>query len=198
MKTNKPSETLIQAIAVAAELTGTELSPMAAKVMAMDLSRYPENQVLGALTRCRRELKGRMSPSDVIGRLDDGRPGVEEAWALVPKDEAQTAVWTEEMARAMSAASGLLDEGDAIAARMAFKETYQRLCQDARDRGIPVRWTATLGWDEGGRESVLAQAHEAGKLTDAQVRIYLPSFQCEAPLLDNGSVLALAERMQSK
>ena len=83
----KPSSKLNEAIAVTAELTGTVLSKVAAQVMAEDLARYPEAQVMGALTRCRRELKGRLTIADVISRLDDGRPGVEEAWAMLPKDE---------------------------------------------------------------------------------------------------------------
>ena len=92
-----PSSKLIEAVAVALELTGTVLSEAAVRVMADDLSRYPEYQVLVALTRCRRECKGRMTISDVLSRLDDGRPGVEEAWAMAPKGESDTCVWTDEM-----------------------------------------------------------------------------------------------------
>ena len=76
---------LAEALAVTAELTGTELSVAAAKVMATDLAAYPRQQVLGALARCRRELKTRLTMAAVIERLDDGRPGAEEAWAMIPK-----------------------------------------------------------------------------------------------------------------
>src|SRR3972149_3860069 len=51
MKQNK----LLEALAVTAELTGTELSEAAAKVMHNDLTAYPLGQVLSSLHRCRRE-----------------------------------------------------------------------------------------------------------------------------------------------
>lgn len=164
----QPSINLAKAVAVTAELTGTVLSEAAIQVLLADLARYPESQVMGALTRCRRELKGRMSPGDIISRLDDGRPGVEEAWAMVPKGEAESVVWTEEMARAMSSIHDLLDSGDAVAARMAFKEVYQRLCQDARDKGIPVAWSLSLGWDMHSRSAPHRQ--HAGLVRPGQVR----------------------------
>ena len=96
----KASKAILQAIAVTAELTGTQLSEPAARVFAGDLAAYPEAQVLGALTRCRKEVRGRLTLQDVIGRLDDGRPGAEEAWAMLPKDEAASCVWTDEMCSA--------------------------------------------------------------------------------------------------
>lgn len=178
----QPSINLAKAVAVTAELTGTILSEVAIQVMLEDLARYPEPQVMGALTRCRRELKGRMTIADVISRLDDGRPGVEEAWAMLPKDEATTAVWTKEMSAASSVIHDLLGRGDEIAARMAFKEAYNRLCQEARDRGEAVSWSASLGWDKGGRESVLKAAVIAGRLTDNQAKIYLPEVDFKALL----------------
>src|ERR1043165_278765 len=118
------STLLLKAIAVTAELTGTTMSEAAASVMAEDLTRYPENQVLVALTRCRRELRGRLTIADVIQRLDDGRPGPEEAWAMIPQDEAPSVVWTQEMASAFGIALPLMD--DPVAARMAFKEAYAK------------------------------------------------------------------------
>lgn len=165
---------LAKAVAVTAELTGTNLSETAIQVLLDDLARYPEHQVLGALSRCRRELKGRLTIADILSRLDDGRPGVEEAWAMAPKSEAETVVWTEEMSQAMAAASDLLESGDSIGARMAFKEVYQKLCQQARDRCIPVSWSASLGWDVAGRESALTAAVIAGRLTTDQAKIYIP------------------------
>ena len=92
--------TLLEALAVTAELTGTELSEAAARAMVADLQAYPAQQVLVALTRCRRELKGRLTIAAVLERLDDGRPGPNEAWAMIPQDEAGSVVWTQEMAEA--------------------------------------------------------------------------------------------------
>ena len=193
-----PTSKLYEAVAVTLELTGTSLSEVAARIMAEDLARYPEAQVMGALTRCRRELKGRLTIADVISRLDDGRPGVEEAWAMLPKDEQTTAVWTVEMSQASAVVHDLLDRGDEVAARMAFKEAYSKACQLARDRGEPVSWSATLGWDKGGRESVLKAAVVAGRLSREQISIYLPPAEAQPLLVSDavqGRVKALADRL---
>ncbi len=169
------SERLIEAIAIAAELSGTMLSKGAAKVMQSDLSRYPEQQVLAALSRCRRELRGRLTIADVVSRLDDGRPGVEEAWAMIPRSEADTVVWTDEMAVAMDVVHPLLDAGDAIGARMAFKERYQGLLQKARDASSPVRWSVSLGHDKSGREGPIRNAIDAGRLSADELPRLLPN-----------------------
>lgn len=171
----QPSENLLKAIAVTSELTGTDLSKSAASVMAQDLAQYPEHQVMGALTKCRRELRGRMSVADVIARLDDGRPGPEEAWAMVYQalnDERVTMVVTPEMMLAFAAAWPLRD--DPIAARMAFKEYYEKAIAQSRDRGVAVKWQASLGHDAVGREAPLLDAVEKGRLSVEQVRGLLP------------------------
>jgi len=170
----KPTSKLYEAVAVALELTGTTLSEVAVRVMADDLARYPEDQVMGALTRCRRECKGRLTIADVLGRLDDGRPGVEEAWSMVPTGEHETVVWTKEMSQAMAAANPLIDAGDKVGARMAFKEVYQDLCRKARDLGVPVSWSVSLGWDKGGREPAIKEAVIAGRLTNQQALMFIP------------------------
>ena len=131
----------------------------------MDLDAYPANQVLGALTRCRREVKGRLTLADVITRLDDGRPGAEEAWSMIPRDEYRSVIWTREMARAFGIAQPLIADGDLIAARMAFKETYTAACQRARDSGELVKWTPSYGFDKSGRAKAINDAVERKLLT---------------------------------
>ena len=162
---------LVDAIAVTAELTGTQLSTGAARVFSQDLAEYPLDGVLAALNRCRREVRGRLTLADVISRIDDGRPGVEEAWMALPYDEARSVVWTDEMCQA---SAGLLGSDDKIAARMAFKERYQALVRTARDRKLPVCWTPSLGHDRAGRESVLLAAVNEGKITLTHARRLAP------------------------
>lgn len=174
--TTEPSPELIRACAVTAELLGTSMSEIAAEVFAQDLARYPLQQVLGALARCRREVKGRLVLADVLNRLDDGRPGPEEAWAMIPQDDGRSSVWTEEMQRAYGVACKLLAEDDAVGARMAFKEAYQREVQKARDEGVPVRWTATLGQDKGGRDQAKHDAAQRNRLAQG-----LPALPFQAP-----------------
>lgn len=169
------AEVVIQALAVTCELTQTELSKAAIRVMAHDLSKFPAEQVLGALTRCRKELRGRLTTADVISRLEDGRPGPEEAWAMIPRDEAASVVWTEEMRQAWSIARPLILEGDVVPARMAFLEAYRRLCLDAREAAAAVAWTPSLGWDPMGRERTLLDAVEKKRLPHAQAAALLPA-----------------------
>lgn len=168
------SEQLMEAIAVTAELTGTNLSEVAARVMTQDLMQYPVDQVLGALVKCRRELKGNLRIAEIIDRLDDGRPGANEAWAMIPKDESGSVVWTREMAESFGVAFHLIVDGDHVAARMAFIETYKSKCAAARNDGVPVKWEPSLGHDRNGREHVLLAAVEKGLLTSGYVAKLLP------------------------
>lgn len=159
------SKQFLQALAVTVELTGTDLSPAAAKVMADDLAQYPEAQVLPALMRCRRELKGRLTIADVLARLDDGRPGPEEAWAMLPKDEHASAFWTDEIREAAAVCHSLIREGETVQARMAFLEKYRTLVQRSRDERIPVKWTFTPGLDRNGREAAILEAAQRGRIS---------------------------------
>lgn len=168
------TETLIKELAVTLEVCGATLSDAAKRILLQDLSEYPEQALLRALAKCRREVKGRIAPIDIISRIDDGRPGSEEAWAMIPRDEATTVVWTAEMSAAHAIASELLEEGDKIGARMAFKEAYARLVSEARDRREPVRWVPSLGLDANGREPVLLDAIEKGRLSADEAAKLLP------------------------
>lgn len=172
------SKALLQAIGVTAELTGTNFSEQAARLMANDLSRYPEKMVMGALDRCRKELRGRLTIADVVARLEDGRPGPEEAWSIVLpalEDERVTVVWTDEMAHASFGARHLVISGDKVAARMAFVESYRHLVNVARDAGTPPRWLPSLGLDPFGREGPLREAVRLGRLPESHAALLLPS-----------------------
>lgn len=174
------SEAVLKAIAVTCELTGTNLSEAAARVLASDLLAYPEGQVLKALNRCRKELKGRLTIADVIARLEDGRPGAEEAWAMLPRDEASSVVWTEEMSAAWGVALPLLHAGDQVAARMAFLERYRTLVQSAREHAKQVKWMPSLGTNPLDRERVLLEAAELGRLPAEHVAGLLPHTTVQA------------------
>lgn len=170
----KITKTLLEAIAVTAELTDTDMSENAAIAMARILSEYDESKVLKALDICCRELRGRLRISDVIERIDDGRPGAEEAWAMIPQDERGSVVWTEEMSQAYGVAYKLIEQGDTIQARMAFIEVYRDRCLKARHSRLPVKWMPSLGHDPDGRTHVLTEAVEKGRLTSDHAKRLLP------------------------
>jgi len=157
--------TLVERLVLTAEACGTNLSDGAAALIASELATYDQAQVAGALRKCLRDLKGRLSLAAIIERLDDGRPGADEAWSMMPFDESQTVVWSDEMAAALGIVQPLLDEGDKVGARMAFRECYTRLVAEARDERKPVNWTPSLGHDPRGRDGALLLAVEKGRLT---------------------------------
>jgi hypothetical protein len=159
------SKELLKAIAVTAELCGKVFSDASARVFADDLSGYDEKAVLHALSRCRKEVRGILSLQDVISRIDDGRPGVEEAWAMLPQDEDASCVWTGEMAEAWGIAAPLLADGDRVAARMAFKEAYSRLVTQAREAMKPATWTPSFGHKRDGRATAVTEAVRLGRLS---------------------------------
>lgn len=178
------SENLIQAVAVTAELCGRTFSDAAAKMFVADLSGFPEPAVITALARCRREVRGFLTVADVVTRIDDGRPGVEEAWAMMPFDESQSVVWTDDMAQSFGVASPLLAAGDKIAARMAFKEHYAKAIAIARDEKRPVHWTPSLGHDKHGRSAVVNDAVAKGRLSFEVAEQFLPTLPAPTKILN--------------
>lgn len=165
---------VIKALAVTAELCGTELTKGAATAFAADLSQYPPDQVIAALGRCRRELKGRLTLAEVISRIDDGRPGADEAWALLPWAEEQSAVVTSEMLEAMGVVRSLYLSGDHTGARFAFRDAYTRLVTQAREERRPVEWQASLGWDPAGRAACLRDALQRNRISARAAERLLP------------------------
>ncbi|MET0963615.1 MAG: hypothetical protein ABWY05_12490 [Noviherbaspirillum sp.] len=169
-----PSAVLVDAILLTSEICGQMLSPAAARILAGDLADFDEAVILAALARCRIEIHGRLKVSDIIVRIVDGRPDMQEAWNMLPMDEAASTVWTEEMARAWGHALPALEAGDVAAAHAAFAESYARAVHQARLRRDPVRWLPSLGSDVKGREGVVRDALSKGRLTLTQASALLP------------------------
>lgn len=88
------------------------------------------------------------------------RPSADEAWAIAikAKDESETVVWTEDMAQAWGLCKPVLDAGDEVGARMAFRASYERIS----GLGGPIRWTVSHGWDAEKRVIALEKAKSAG------------------------------------
>lgn len=143
------------------------------------LKAYPLEAVkLGLQAHFRDPQRGRFAPlpADVIAQIEglvecDGRPGPEEAWAMVLRgqDEAETIVWTQEMAQAWAIAKPVLQAGDEVGARMAFREAYGRLTDEARRLRMPAAWSASLGHDPQRRDVAIAAAVQAGRLPASEL-----------------------------
>ena len=172
------STRVLQELIVAAEMTGTELSKAALRGMEIELDAYPEDAVLKALARVRRELKHRLTLADILERLagSDGRPSGDEAWAraLQSFDENNTVVINGEIAQAMEVARPIYEERDKVGARMAFLKAYERAVQDAKDRGEAPHWWASIGMDPTRREGPVREAVRTGLLSREQAVALLP------------------------
>lgn len=166
---------LHEEIAIAAELTGTTLSEAAAIAMAEYLATYDRASVSVALRRARQELRPRtLCLAAIIERIDDGRPGPEEAWAMLPQDERVTVVWTDEMVAAYRIAEPMIRTHEKVQARMVFKERYIEEVRRARESRKPVAWTISLGQDRHGIESVLMGAVAKGRISLGCAREFAP------------------------
>lgn len=121
-------------------------------------------------------------PADIFRQLAamqsaDDRPGADEAWGLllrVIRDERETAVLSDEMRIGWIACQPILDLGDEVGARLAFRETYHREVERARKMAVAPRWMPTLGTDPTLRQTRLREAVEARRIGVDTVRALLP------------------------
>lgn len=170
-------EKLLNDLSGTAELMGKQLSPVALAMMASDLKEYHTSLISQALQNVRKGQKP-FGLGAIVAEIEslkpDGRLGADEAWALYPHDEATSAVLTNEISEAMQIAQPLLNEGDKVGARMAFKEAYTRIVAKNKNEGIAPKWFPSLGTDKNGREEVLKQAVQLGRLTQDHAISLLP------------------------
>lgn len=115
------------------------------------------------------------------------RPGADEAWAMMPRSEDDSVVWTEEMAYAWGIASSLVNEfntikPDWVAARMAFKDAYSRAVDGAKAQGRPVRWDIARGQRKDNLEDVLTDAIRLGRMSQDAARPHFLELEYVRPV----------------
>ena len=160
---------LIEAIAVTFELCGsTTLSAAAKNMMVSELEQYSDEHIVRALKRCRAEVKGRLSLSDIVSRIPGDWPRSDEAWSMCPKSESESAVLCDEISISYYEATQMT-EGD-NAQRLAFRDIYTDRVNDAKSAGKRPRWYPSLGHDKRGREGALRAAVTKMLLTADHVR----------------------------
>ena len=159
--------------------------PMSTKQSAMmfrALARYSLTDVRNALDAHMRDpQRGRFYPlpADLIGKIEESsntHPGSDEAWAIAVRalDEAETVVWTNQMAEAWGLCKSVMDMGDEVGARMAFRQAYDRLVSDARQANLPAVWIISEGFDKERRIVAVQKAESAGLLLPSAAREALP------------------------
>jgi hypothetical protein len=92
----------------------------------------------------------------------------------VIRDERETAVLSDEMRIGWIACQPILDLGDEVGARLAFRESYTREVEKARKMAVAPRWTPTIGNDPTLRQTRLREAVEARRIGLDAVRSLLP------------------------
>jgi hypothetical protein len=105
-------------------------------------------------------------PAHILAQLPrrDLWPTADEAWAMCPKDESESASMFDEMAQAFGIAEDLINAGDMIAARRAFIDHYNRLIEQAKWDGRNPVWWPSLGSDKDGRELAQRKTVEMNNL----------------------------------
>ena len=108
--------------------------------------------------------------------------GCEEAWALALEsfDEFATVVLTQQIAEARGVAWGLYADGDKVAARMAFKEAYNRIIKTAEK----PKWYISRGFDNASMEAAIAKAVQLGRLPAGSENQCLPAPATYAGLIE--------------
>ena len=194
MLTVEQQEKIAELIDATAEILGSQIKPQIIKIMCDDLSDYEFNDIQTALTACRREVKGRLSLKDIIDRLPkkaDELPSADEAWGLVHDfdNEQKTIIAPTIAFEAGRCGAFNLISTDKVAARMAFKEAYNRLIPNYK--GKSIRYEVSLSDDKEERRTALIQAVEDGRITKQYALKYEfdLEFKDEPPLLPDPDVV---------
>ena len=121
---------------------------------------------------------------------DDGRPTADEAWGKFPQNSDLTVLVTNEIMEAGQSAWALLQTGDKVAARMAFKDSYDRVVRNARERGLKPIWQLSVG-NSGESTSAAIEGLKSGFLSLEYIRTVLKPDDADFVAVAAGYQLAL-------
>lgn len=134
------------------------------------LSPYPLEIIKQAINSHIATAQFAPQPSDIVKIITTGtggnRPSADEAWNDLPKNEEMPCVWTDEMAQAWGLVASNYYGGDKIGARMGFKACYERLCEEAKLFGKPVKWSFSHGSEKSYYAPVIEKAVAQGRLSE--------------------------------
>mgnify|MGYP006875581393 CR=1 FL=1 len=82
-----------------------------------------------------------------------------------------------------------MQQGDKIAARMAFKEAYAKAVADAREAGVAANWFTSFGNDMLGRQRALIEAVNKRRMPADYAVSLLPPEYGDALLIQTGAAL---------
>lgn len=156
---------------------GAQTSEMQIEMWADELKGFDLQEITSAIGKHRKEArKYPPTPAEVISKIF-GFPSADEAWSSIPTGEEQSVCWCEEMSEAYGDVYGLIRSGDHIAARMAFKDSYNRRVLESKAKMKKPTWTLSLGTDKEGQKIAIRQAYERGLLSAEKAVSYDPTLK---------------------
>lgn len=177
---------------------GKVLSTPAMQFVIEALNEYQLDTLLAAIKKHVQTARFAPTPADIIELIasHSGAKHInaDEAWTIALKsfDEFETVVWTREIAEARAIAGPLYASGDTIAARMAFREAYNRIIKTA---GEP-KWFVNAGFDAARRADAVKEAILLKRLPANYVDPYPQRLEAHAQ--PNVTVAGLIEHAQKK
>lgn len=176
------SDKVIESIGLTIESYGRAAPDGVLMLWVEDLSCFTEIAILDALKRYRADRSNDRAPT--IGQIialierveEDGRPGAEEAWAIIKPligNEELSVIVTVEMQCAYPAGQALGQ--DEVGARMAFIESYRRLVAEARTNRVACKWILWAGDNKDLRADVVERGIRDGRLKINEMKQWLPA-----------------------
>lgn len=161
-------------VTAAMEIHGREPSAMALRLWWRTLDGYSLGDVREAFGSYLSDPdSGRFppTPAAIIGHMNPGQrhPCADEAWAMCLEsfDEAATVCVTPQIMESRAVAQPVMEAGDQIGARMAFRAAYERM---VRGSSAGPSWELSLGHDPDMRARAAEAAVRAGRLPIAKVQ----------------------------
>lgn len=123
--------------------------------------------------------------ADFIDLLDDTghqHLGADKAWSVAIRmlNDDDTVIATDEIRMAWAAALPVLQLGDEIGARMAFRDAYNRM-----DKTQPPKWNISPGNDARLRRERVVEAVRLGRLESSVLVVYPDIPECQPDVLAN-------------
>ena len=176
----------------------TQLTPIVMKIWLGHVREYTADQVLDAVMKyTSKQFAKTLDIADFLtclpGRMK--RLSADEAWALAMQamNEDDTVVWTNEIARAWGVCREVMP--DKVAARMAFRDAYNRISDEGGKPVIEV----SRGTDSGLYKSRIESAVASGLLppTHSAALMLENKSAGEVKKLPHGAVMSAIARIAS-
>lgn len=145
----------------------TEISDSRVAMIEHDLQGYSVAEVNQAWKKYRSVPTNLRMPTaaQLIQLIPDGHPSAQESFAMLPRDEYASVIWSDEMRFAYGVCEPLIREGNLSGAFFAYKEEYERLVNEARMNRKKPKWSPSFGDDKHGRITAVVHAVEKKRIS---------------------------------